>query len=848
MTFAALAGGAECGPVNPLAQLSKAYSNDRGVQQDHFTPQQGSSRNAFRANPQQQQQQPLPTDAARFFQHPSHQQPFDLAPLGRALTPQANLVEQREGSPAPAPPAWATAFAQQSGGPQHGGGGAAEQEAFRRAFGGAGGGGGGQGMAEWSGDFARQQQRGGEQMRMQQQGGVPQQQGAGGMHAMGQARLMGAGFGAAPGMMGMQGMGGVGVPMHYQQQQQQRDTVVQTQTADWETAFRELESSPLHAESIAAVHAESTSTSQAPLRSSSPVLTDSQARDALARTAGALLSTVQSTEQQRQSNSEQSNDKFANSTFLDLMRKLRDGEVAVEGDKVVEQLGPSRGVDKGKGRASGWASEFGREEEGRVGAAPTTSFGISSISTNAEPTLAAFAAKQQAYAQREAGNAQRVRELEQSYKTMAELWEDEDATRELREAKSSASVFQGDGGMSAEEEQERMHVDTSVPLASSAWEEDFDASMISGGHAFNAPRTTERELSAQQKEWDVLQADWDNFDVTASGFKPVASTSSTLAGYGFAQNNPYVQSTRTHSMHTSAPTSNYDSILQKEAAVQQNPNDSAAWLALGIKQQENEREDLAIKALRRAIELDSKLGEAYLALAVSYTNENERALSYEAIDRWVDTLGVERYTREVDNYRDLFGKLPEQGSKERHDYLTGLLIRLAQGRAEVDGADVDAEVQIGLGVLFNTSEEYEKAGDCFESALSVRPDDPLLFNRLGATFANSGKTELAIQYYLEALDIQPGYVRARFNLAVANMNLGQYEEAIQHLTTSLSIQETEAQLEAGNVDNASRGVTSQTLWDSLNICLLQMHRSDLATYTSSRDLRSILAAFPPTHV
>lgn len=403
------------------------------------------------------------------------------------------------------------------------------------------------------------------------------------------------------------------------------------------------------------------------------------------------------------------------------MRKLRDGEVAVEGDKVVEQVGAtSRGVDvkgKGKGRASGWASEFGREEEGRVGAAPSSTFGIS----NAEPSLAAFAAKQQAYAQREAGNAQRVRELEQSYKTMADLWEDEDKMRELREAKPV--VFQGDGGgMSAEEE--RMHVDTSVPLASSAWEEDFDATMISGGHAFNAPRTTERELSAQQKEWDALQADWDQFDVSASGFKPVASSSTTLAGYGFAQNNPYVHSssTRTHSMHSSIPTSNYDSILQKEAAVQQTPNDSAAWLALGIKQQENEREDLAIKALRRAIELDPKSGEAYLALAVSYTNENERSLSYEAIDRWVDTLGVERYTNEVDAYRDLFGKLPEGASKERHEYLTGLLIRLAQGRAEVDGADVDAEVQIGLGVLFNTSEEYEKAGDCFESALSVRPD------------------------------------------------------------------------------------------------------------------------------
>jgi hypothetical protein len=56
---------------------------------------------------------------------------------------------------------------------------------------------------------------------------------------------------------------------------------------------------------------------------------------------------------------------------------------------------------------------------------------------------------------------------------------------------------------------------------------------------------------------------------------------------------------------------------------------------------------------------------------------------------------------------------------DAHNRVTEVFLNLA--RIQHGQGTLDPEVQIGLGVLFYTNSEFDRAKDCFESALSVRP-------------------------------------------------------------------------------------------------------------------------------
>ena len=82
-----------------------------------------------------------------------------------------------------------------------------------------------------------------------------------------------------------------------------------------------------------------------------------------------------------------------------------------------------------------------------------------------------------------------------------------------------------------------------------------------------------------------------------------------------------------------------------------------------------------------------------------------------------------------------------------------------------------ADAHVALGVLYNLSRDYDGAVGAFRTALQTRTTDYSLWNKLGATLANSGRSGEAISAYQRALDLKPNYMRAWTNMGISQVHL-----------------------------------------------------------------------------
>lgn len=360
-----------------------------------------------------------------------------------------------------------------------------------------------------------------------------------------------------------------------------------------------------------------------------------------------------------------------------------------------------------------------------------------------------------------------------------------------------------------------------VELSSENWEEQFKALDIQQS-AEEAPQVEKEEGDEDYKDFEEIWKDMQNENPAlaeewANEFETPMDEQGrpNLGEYLFEPENPYLNHAEPYEegqrlLSTGGSLSQaalcFEAVCQREGADLQK-----GWSALGLCQAQNEKEEAAIKALENAVRLDPKDVSALMGLAVSYTNDGYDTAAYLSLERWLEA----KYPNLVSGI-----EVNKASRKEVHEKVTQQFIKAAQ--LSPHGAEMDADVQVGLGVLFYGDEEYDKAIDCFTSALRIRPDDALLWNRLGATLANSGKSEDAIEAYTRALDLAPTFVRCRYNLGVSCINIGCFEEAAQHLLSALEMHQLQG--------DAGGGVNLSTnLWETLRrVFLVGMNRPDLS--------------------
>lgn len=323
-----------------------------------------------------------------------------------------------------------------------------------------------------------------------------------------------------------------------------------------------------------------------------------------------------------------------------------------------------------------------------------------------------------------------------------------------------------------------------------------------------------------QEVWDNLHDEATNKD-TSTGLEQdwetdyaryLSGRSAHVAEYKYDTDNQYLHNPNAYEigcilMENGAKLS--EAALAFEAAVQENSQHVDAWLKLGLVQTQNEKELSGISALEQCLKIDPSNLQAMMTLAISYINEGYDVSAFSMLSKWIET-----------KYPDIVTAPNVKVEEDRFNLNKAVTQHFLQIANQL--STVDPDVQLGLGILFYANEDYDKTIDCFKAALTVKPDDELMWNRLGASLANSNRSEEAIQAYHRALQLKPSFVRARYNLAVSSMNIGCYKEAAEYLLTALSMHEVEG------VPVASGGsIPSTNILETLKRAFIAMERRDL---------------------
>ena len=196
-------------------------------------------------------------------------------------------------------------------------------------------------------------------------------------------------------------------------------------------------------------------------------------------------------------------------------------------------------------------------------------------------------------------------------------------------------------------------------------------------------------------------------------------------------------------------------ILAWEAELTKDEANSSVWNLLGSMHQEGDQDEKAIYCFKKAIEHDSKNIEAMLNLAVSYVNDL-------MITEFLAIL--KKFLQTDSKYKDFPLNV---FTPDKDPTIENLNTIISEGISKLDK---EVNLYIARGLLWFAEHNFEKAADWFKSAVIINPKSYSLWNKLGASYANSNNNDKALIWYDMAINIRPNLTRSWVNLGIAHYN------------------------------------------------------------------------------
>ena len=289
-------------------------------------------------------------------------------------------------------------------------------------------------------------------------------------------------------------------------------------------------------------------------------------------------------------------------------------------------------------------------------------------------------------------------------------------------------------------------------------------------------------------------------------------------------------------------TKNLDSLnarLAFEAEINNNPDNSEAWLLLGRIHTENDRDDLAMECFLKAVDADPFNGDALLALGISCTNEFDEFDAMIYIANWVKlhssytkyydknnpVLNYDMIKFEIENERpdeDYYAKSVRVQNLKNNFYteMTFIMEEIQKNNPK------DLDLLVASGISNFIQNKNDKAIENFRNAVVINPNDYNSWNKLGAILAHSNMNEEAINTYKNAVNLKPNYARCWSNMGLAYFNLKNYDEAIRCFLTSLK---------------CFREINH--VWTYLNSVLIASDQTKLSELVYNRNLEELLKIY-----